>query len=103
MEVEKVDSSLEKQGYMGERREGLAVMKGGSIQRTTGGGLFACWMEEFDIYRLKVESKAKVEDIGERRWVQVVKGREDWMQNVGGDVCLQGEAGGKGTRHEGSS
>lgn len=23
---------------------------------------------------LKVESKAKVEDIGERRWVQVVKG-----------------------------
>lgn len=36
--MEKVDSSLEKQGYMGERREGLAVMKGGSIQRTTGGG-----------------------------------------------------------------
>ena len=56
-------------------------------------------MEEFDIYRLKVETKAKVEDIGERRWIQVVKGREDEMQNGDGDVCLQGEVGGKGARH----
>lgn len=67
MEVEKVDSSLEKQGYMGEGREGLAVTRGGGIQRTTEGGSFACWMEEFDISRLKVETKAKVGDIGERR------------------------------------
>ena len=66
MEVEKVDSSLEKQGCTGEGREGLAVRRGGGIKRTTRG--FICmWMEEFDIYRLKVETKAKVGDIGERR------------------------------------
>ena len=44
MEVEKVDSSLEKQGYMGEGREGLAVTRGGGIQRTTERG-FVCMLD----------------------------------------------------------
>ena len=40
----KVDSALGKQGYMGEGREGLAVMRGGGIQRTTEGG-FVCMLD----------------------------------------------------------
>ena len=88
MEAENVDSSLEKQGYMGERRE----REISSYERRWH--LHFGWRRP-DIYRLKAETKGKVEDAGERRWIQVVKRREDETQSAGAGVYLQGEAGGR--------
>lgn len=73
MEAENIDSSLEKQGNMGERREReISSYERRWHQKDYWGGCLHFGWRRFDIYRLKAETKGKVEDAGERedghRW-----------------------------------